>query len=125
MESKLAVKQTAIDNLVIKCDNNEQYSKGSCVHIHGLDFKSDEDDAMEKVARCYRDMGKEFNQNEIDCAHCNGKSFIGKEKKKKRSIIIKDTHRKKASSTETPALTKSTNMGTWVVGTTKLFISGS
>ena len=44
---------------------------------------------MEKVARCYRDMGIEFNQNEVDRAHYVGKSFIDKKKKKNvRSIII-------------------------------------
>ena len=37
-ESKLAMKQTAIDNLV-----------------------TNKNDVMEKVARCYRDMGIEFN----------------------------------------------------------------
>ena len=36
---------------------------------------------------------------------------------------LKDTHREKAPLIETPALTKSTNMGIWVVGTTnQLFI---
>ena len=34
------------------------------------------------------------------------------------SYPIKDTHWEKAPSNETPALTKSTNMGIWVVGTT-------
>ena len=39
---------------------------------------------------------------------------------------FKDTHREKASSNETPALTKSTNMDIWVFGTTnQLFIKGS
>ena len=39
---------------------------------------------------------------------------------------FKDTHREKAPSNKTPALTKSTNMGIWVVGTTnQLFIRGS
>ena len=38
-----------------------------CVHIHCIYFNSDGDDnVMEKVERCYRDMGIEFNQNEID-----------------------------------------------------------
>ena len=123
------MKQTAIDNLVIKCDDNEQYSKGSCVHIHGLDFKSDEDDAMEKVARCYRDMGQEFNQNEIDCAHCNGKSFIGKEKKKKDQLSLRILTGKKHRQQKLLHLQK---VQIWalmylrtVVGTTKLFINGS
>ena len=42
------------------------------------------------------------------------------------SIFFKDTHKEKAPSNKTPALTKSTNMGIWVVGTTnQLFIRGS
>ena len=43
---------------------------------------------MEKVARCYRDMGIEFNQNEIDRAHYVGKSFIDKKKKKKLDQLL-------------------------------------
>ena len=39
--------------------------------------------------------------------------------------ILKDTHREKAPSNKTPALTKSRNMGIWVVGTSnQLFIRG-
>ena len=45
---------------------------------------------MEKAERCYRDMSKEFKQNEIDRAHYIGKSYIDKNRKKKvRPIIIK------------------------------------
>ena len=40
--------------------------------------------------------------------------------------VLKDTPREKALSNKTPALTKSTNMGIWVVRTTnQLFIRGS
>ena len=39
---------------------------------------------------------------------------------------FKDTHREKVPSNKTPALTKSTNMGIWVVGTSnQVFIRGS
>ena len=39
---------------------------------------------------------------------------------------VKDTHREKAPSNKTPALTKSINMGIWVDSTTnELFIKGS
>ena len=39
---------------------------------------------------------------------------------------LKDTHREKALSNKTPALTKSRHMGIWVVGTSnQLFIRGS
>ena len=39
---------------------------------------------------------------------------------------LKDTHREKAPSNETPVLAKGTNMDIWVVGATnQLFIRGS
>ena len=39
---------------------------------------------------------------------------------------IKDTHREKAPSNKTPMLTKSTNMGIWIIGTSnQLFTRGS
>ena len=74
LESKLAMKQNIIDHLEIKCDDNEQYSRRSCLQIHGLDFSSDEDEGvLKKVEKCYSDMGIEFNQNEIDPTHYIGK----------------------------------------------------
>ena len=40
--------------------------------------------------------------------------------------MLKDTHREKAPSNETPAFTKSRNMGIWIVGTTnQLFMRDS
>ena len=40
--------------------------------------------------------------------------------------MLKDTDREKAQSNKTPALTKSKNMGIWVVGiSNQLFIRGS
>ena len=41
LESKLALKQNIIDNLEIECDDNEGYSRRSCLRIHGLDFSSE------------------------------------------------------------------------------------
>ena len=38
-----------------------------------------------------------------------------------RSTFLKDTHREKPPSNETPALTKSSNLGIWVVGTANQF----
>ena len=90
LESKLAIKQNIIDHLEIKCDDNEQYSRRSCLRIHGLDFSSDEDEGvLKKVEKCYSDMGIEFNQNEIDRAHYIGKPYMDKKKNKVRSIIVK------------------------------------
>ena len=91
LESKLATKQNIIDTLVIKCDDNEQYSRRSCLRVHGLNFSSDEDEGvMKKVEKCCSDIGIEFNQNEIDRVHYIDKPYMDKTKNKKvRSLIIK------------------------------------
>ena len=60
LESKLEMKQNIIDHL----DDNEKYSRRSCLWIHGLDFSSDEDKGvLKKVEKCYSDVGIEFNRN--------------------------------------------------------------
>ena len=46
LESKLAINQNVIDNLAIKCDDNEQYSRRSCLRVHGLEFNSDNDESV-------------------------------------------------------------------------------
>ena len=91
LESKLAIKQNIIDTLGIKCDDNEQHSRRSCLRVHGLDFSSDEDEGvMKKVGKCCSDMGIKFNQNEIDRVHYIGQPYMDKMKNEKvRSLIIK------------------------------------
>ena len=80
LESKLVIKQNIIE---IKCDDNEQYSRRSCLRIDGLDFSSDEEEGvLKKVGKCYSDMGIEFNQIEIDRAHYIGKPYMDKKKNK-------------------------------------------
>ena len=91
LESKLAMKQNVIDNLEIKCDDNEQYSRRSCLRVHSLEFNSDNDEGvMKKVEKCCKDMDVEFNENEINRAHYISKPYVDKVKNKKvRSLIIK------------------------------------
>ena len=46
--------------------------------------------------------------------------------KSEEDVKVKDTHREKAPSNETPAPKKSTNMGVWTFGTlNQLFIKDS
>ena len=53
-------------------------------------------------------------------------NFVTQKFASPQTLFLKDTHREKAVSNKTPALTKSTNMGIWVVGTlNQLFIRGS
>ena len=63
-ESKLAMKQNIIDHLGIRCDDNEQYSRTSCLQIQGLD-------------------------EDRDRAHYIGKPYMDKKKNKVRAIIVK------------------------------------
>ena len=41
-----------------------------------------------------------------------------------KTVVLKDTHREKALPNKTPTLSKSTNMGFWVVGTTNQLVKG-
>ena len=84
------MKQNVIDNLEIKRDDNEQYSRRSYLRVHSLEFNSDNDGVMKKVEKCCKDMDVEFNENEINRAHYISKPYVDKVKNKKvRSLIIK------------------------------------
>ena len=55
--------------LVIISDDNKQYTRRSCLHIHGIEFKEgDSGDVMEEIGKCYNVIGISFNENEIDSA---------------------------------------------------------
>ena len=47
LKSRVAVQENIINNLQIKCDDNEQYSRQSCLRIHGI--KSDNKNMLEKA----------------------------------------------------------------------------
>ena len=67
MESKLAIKKSAIDYFKIKYDDNEHHSRILCIHIYGLDFNSNKDNiVIVEAEKCHRDVGIVFNQNKID-----------------------------------------------------------
>ena len=52
--------------LVIISDDNKQYTRRSCLHIHGIEFKEgDSGDVMEEIEKCYNVMGIPFNENEL------------------------------------------------------------
>ena len=59
-------------------------------------------------------------------ATSNMEPFAGTRPGFGRVLYFKDTYREKAMSNKTPALTKSTNMDIWAVGTSnQLFMKGS
>ena len=84
LESKIHSQENAIKKLERISHDNEQYSRRSCLRIHGIEFKEgDSGDVMEEIEKCYNVMGIPFNENEIDRAHGIGKPFLDKERKKK------------------------------------------
>ena len=67
------------------------------------------------------EFGKLFSWIQINIVFKSSRSSVFY-----KIVVLKDTLREKAPSNQIPALTKSTNMGIWVVGTTnQLFNGGS
>ena len=54
LKSQIALKDQTIAGLMTKCDN-QQYSRRSCLRIHGIETKTKESntDIIEKVKECY------------------------------------------------------------------------
>ena len=67
----ITIHENAIDQLLVKCDDNEQYSRRSCLRIHGVEVKEieDEDGIMNVLEDCYSSVNLQFDANDIDRAH--------------------------------------------------------
>ena len=44
LESIITIHENTIDQLLVKYDDNEQYSRRSCLRIHGVEVKENEDE---------------------------------------------------------------------------------
>ena len=75
--SIISIYENTIDQLLVKCNDNEQYSKRSCLRIHGVEVKEKEgkDDVMNTLELCYSSLDVPFNPNDIDRAHLIGLSY--------------------------------------------------
>ena len=84
LESREAIQEETINNLLTKCDDNKQYSRHSCFHIHRIESKSNEknEDVIEKIRECYNALELPFNEEVIDRAHRVGKAYYGQNFKK-------------------------------------------
>ena len=94
MESRLALRQNIVEKLTqqleYKTDDIEQYSRRSCLRINGIEVVEGNEDINETLKECYRKVGVDFQQHEIDCAHRVGNHYIDKISKKTfQSIIVK------------------------------------
>ena len=55
LESIITIHENTIDQLLVKCDDNEQYNRRSCLCIHGGQVKENEDEdvIMNVLEDCY------------------------------------------------------------------------
>ena len=75
LEEKIALQEKKIENLSIKCDDNEQYSRLYCLLMHGLKYEKNENqnDIVSKVSKCFSEIGLPYEEAEIDRVHRIGK----------------------------------------------------
>ena len=68
LEEKIAHQEKKIENLSIKCDDNEQYSRPYCFRMHGLKYDKNENqnDMVSKVSECFSEIGLSYEEAEID-----------------------------------------------------------
>ena len=67
LQSKIAIQDNALQSLEIKCDDNEQYSRRSCIRIHGVQCNENDDiSVINKVEQCCDEIGVKFDLNDID-----------------------------------------------------------
>ena len=70
LASKIHSLEIAFKKPEILSDDNEWYSRRSCLRIHGIEFKEgDRGYVMEGIEKCCNVMGIPFNENEIDRAY--------------------------------------------------------
>ena len=66
LESKIHSQENTFKKLEIISDDNEQYSRRSCLRIHGIEFEEgDSGDVMEELGKCYNVMGILFNKMKL------------------------------------------------------------
>ena len=89
LQSKIAIQDNALQRLEIKCDDNEQYSRRSCIRIHGVQYNENDDiSVINKVEQCCDEIGVKFDMNEIDRVHYIGKPVFDTDSKQKVMTII-------------------------------------
>ena len=77
LEEKIALQEKKIENLSIKCDDNEQYSRRYCLRMHGLKFDKNEsqNDLVSKISEYFSEIGLPYKEEEIDRVHRIGKPY--------------------------------------------------
>ena len=78
LEEKIVLQEKKIENLSIKCDDNEQYSRRYCLRMHGLKYEKkneNQNGIVSKVSECFSEIGLPYEEAEIDRVHRIGKPY--------------------------------------------------
>ena len=77
LEEKIALQEKKIENLSIKYDDNEQYSRRYCLRMHGLKYEGNENqnDIVSKISECFSEIGLPYEEAEIDRVHRISKPY--------------------------------------------------
>ena len=69
-----------IEKLIVACDDNEQYSRRSCLRINGIKKengkKEDNIYVINKLKECYENIDVNFDSNAIDRVHRIGQMLL-------------------------------------------------
>ena len=92
LESSLSLRQNTVDVLLeqlsIKADETEQYSRRSCVRITGIE--DNDKDVEDLVVECFNKVNINVNKDDIERAHRIGVSYVDDiSKLKVKPIIVK------------------------------------
>lgn len=92
LESTLALRDNVIEKLTVACDDNEQYSRRSCLRINGIqreNGREDNNSVINKLKECYKKIGVTFDRNAIDRVHRIGKTYEDNDGNVTQQIIVK------------------------------------
>ena len=90
LESIKSVHENAIDQPLVKCDDNKRYNRRSCLRIPGVEVKEKktENDVMNTLEKCYSSLNVPFDPNYIGRAYRIGLSYTDNYSEKNAKPII-------------------------------------
>ena len=92
LDGQMFLQKKMSDQLKIRCDNIEQYSRRTSIRIHEMEVPENEsnDNIMAVVKSCYEKKNVFFDQDNIDRVHRVGKKYTDENTGKNiQSIIVK------------------------------------
>ena len=93
LEARIVMLEKYIERIEDRNEENEQYQRGLCLRINGIEVSDDEsgDDCLDKVKKVFEDIKVEVPDVAIDRAHRIGKVKRDNNGKPQRQIIVRVT----------------------------------